>query len=469
MKFCAACLGIVTAAGLVWGQPPPVEPPTKVLIRPQKEPVPALRYLLLPDVTELHPGNAALNYHRAMLMYRQIRTKPQDANDIYDWAQKPLKDLPKQAVQNVLTRYHNVLHEADLGARSATIDWGLEFRREGFDLLLPEVQEMRALIQLVALQARLNMAEGHFDRAIHALQTGYAMSRHVDQAATTLIETLVGVALTSVMNEQVLTLIQQPNAPNLYWSLTQLPRPFIDIRHGLEGEKGVFFREFPELKRFQQPTLSPAEVNQIVGHVLVRVAGYNIGTGSVEAERAGVVLLTIKFYPQARKWLREQGKTPAQIQAMPPLQAVVLYSVFQYDQLRDNLYKWAYLPYWQALPGLERAGQQLRQAKATMSEGLPFASLLLPALQRVTAAPPRAERQIAALRIIGAIRLYAAAHNDHMPERLDDIHEAPIPLDPVTGKAFKYSRHGETALLVAPQVRGAGTPPALRYELHVAP
>jgi hypothetical protein len=47
------------------------------------------------------------------------------------------------------------------------------------------------------------------------------------------------------------------------------------------------------------------------------------------------------------------------------------------------------------------------------------------------------------------LRIYAAAHEGRLPDKLDDVKEVPIPNDPGTGKPFEYSREGETATVIS--------------------
>ena len=46
--------------------------------------------------------------------------------------------------------------------------------------------------------------------------------------------------------------------------------------------------------------------------------------------------------------------------------------------------------------------------------------------------------------------MHAAAKDGSLPESLDEIKLVPIPLDPVTGKPFSYTKAGETATLSGP-------------------
>jgi hypothetical protein len=87
----------------------------------------------------------------------------------------------------------------------------------------------------------------------------------------------------------------------------------------------------------------------------------------------------------------------------------------------------------------------------------------LPSLHRVRRAQGRLEQRIALLRHVEALRLYAAAHDGKLPEKLADV-EVPLPVDPFTGKPFRYELQDGTAHL-------RGTPPKgeekiAAYNLH---
>ncbi|MCH8923200.1 MAG: hypothetical protein IIA67_08655 [Planctomycetes bacterium] len=72
-------------------------------------------------------------------------------------------------------------------------------------------------------------------------------------------------------------------------------------------------------------------------------------------------------------------------------------------------------------------------------------------------AAARTQRRREVLRIVEALRLYAARHDGRLPEKLSDVTEVPIPINPLTGKAFGYQLDGKTAVL------NADGPPNARY------
>src|SRR5262249_25432074 len=125
---------------------------------------------------------------------------------------------------------------------------------------LPDIQGFREYALLLALRCRLEIADKDYGKAVYTLQTGFALGRHVSEAPT-LINALVGNAICNIMLGRVEELIQAPGAPNLYWGLGALPRPLIDLRKGLQGEKLMLEAEFPDLKDIETEPLS-AEVQK---------------------------------------------------------------------------------------------------------------------------------------------------------------------------------------------------------------
>jgi hypothetical protein len=69
---------------------------------------------------------------------------------------------------------------------------------------------------------------------------------------------------------------------------------------------------------------------------------------------------------------------------------------------------------------------------------------LLPAVVKYRHIQGRFEQRIALLRLVEAIRMYAAAHEGKWPEKLADA-KLPLPIDPFTGKEFRYEVEGSTA------------------------
>src|SRR5207237_4016932 len=85
------CLVVLLAAGSVWAQPEP-QPPVRVTVHPRAEPVPALKYHLLPELGDQFPGNAALFYHRAVQMRSEKNLTPEEDDKMSRWVEEPLRE-----------------------------------------------------------------------------------------------------------------------------------------------------------------------------------------------------------------------------------------------------------------------------------------------------------------------------------------------------------------------------------------
>src|SRR5262249_49029480 len=168
-------------------------------------------------------------------------------------------------VREVLANYSTAFRFAERAARRDHCDWEtppLTIQLLPDDLGLGEIQSLREVANLLAIQCRLEIADCQFDQAIHTLQTGFALARHVAEG-TTLLKDLVGIAIEAIMFARVEELLQQPGAPNLYWALTTLPHPFVDVRRSMRYELGTLYRSFPQLRDLEEKKLTAEQVDRL--------------------------------------------------------------------------------------------------------------------------------------------------------------------------------------------------------------
>jgi hypothetical protein len=480
-------------------EPPPEVEVKKLTVRPAAAPPQALRYVLLPELKDKTPGNAIQSYYRAFSpeWWGNINRDKDFYEKLQKWQDMPLKDLaaagkaqpdrvrPKQppgegvdgipleelAAQAQWVKNFNALREVDRGARREHADWDLtgRLKQEGPVLLLPDLQSMRTFGNLLAVRARLEIAEGDFDAAVNTLQTGFALAKHTGEGPT-LIHSLVGMAIGSMMFARVEELIQQPGAPNLYWALTTLPRGLIDMRTPIQGEQIVFNSYLPDLKDLEKGPLSVEQARAILDQWVARLGrlqelGFHIGP-EYRLVHAGWIALA---YPRAKEHLIAAGRAPEEVDALPATQVVLIDTLRQINRLRDEMFKSFYVPYREGRQFAARAEDELRRTAAEFGPNLLLnvGLMALPAVQKVHEASVRTERRIDFLRTIEAIRLHAAAHGGKPPARLAEITAVPLPTDPVTGKPFDYEARGDTAILAAPPSQGLAKTPnnAWRYEL----
>ncbi|QDV38405.1 hypothetical protein [Tautonia plasticadhaerens] len=472
----------VVIPGPIRAQSDPPEP-TVIVLHPAGEPTPALKYTLLPEPRELLPGNAAIFYHRAlhllletqMAQERQARSEGRDQPErteanIIDWIDRPLGEIPVDEAREQLDLYGRVLREVELGALREDCDWEFDRRPESIDLLLPEVQSSRSLARLVSLRVRLAILDGDVDAAVHWLRTGYALARHVSDGPS-LIQSLVGLAIGGVMNGDLIELIQLEGTPSLYWAIAHLPDPVVDMSAGLVGERSLVDRLIPELRELEGPPWSVEQARRFVEDLGRSLSGLS---GQAEFDRwttgLGLTALFARAYPDAKRSLIEGGMPEAEVEAMPVAQVVGLVSYRRNRELSDDLYKWMDIPYPQAYRPIQETYEGFTVEQKLSDPGVVLFEMLRPYLLGVKMAEVRADRQLAALRCVEAIRLFAASHDGQLPPSLDAIAEVPLPLDPATGEPFSYAVDGDTATLSAPLIPGGPDHPAYRidYQLRLA-
>ena len=186
-------------------------------------PRPALRYLLLPEIKEMNPGNPIFNYFKCSMEQQSFLFDEEAYRRREELLAMPLKELPAKEVQEY---GRSALSEVDRAARLDKPDWQilLKLKTDGFFLLLPDVQQMRGLARALNVRFRAEVALGRFDDAIRTAKTMFAMSRHMGEHPT-LIGNLVGIAIAAIAIGPLEEMLEQPGCPNLYWALTNLPDP----------------------------------------------------------------------------------------------------------------------------------------------------------------------------------------------------------------------------------------------------
>lgn len=441
----------------------------KIVLHPMPEPRPALKYKLLPRFIDLKPGNAALFYDRLTAQDHALFFENEELwGKALDWAdESPISKLTDEKVRSLIIGWTRKIDEIKRASQCEYCDWQVPIREYGYATSLAEIQQTRSYARLLAPYARLQIAEGKYDEALDTMQAGYSLGRHVANGPT-LVHNLIGCAIVNMMSMEVRELIQQPEAPNLYWALTDLPNPIIDFRPGLTAEYDFLYMQFPELQHLDPKIVAREEWAVILNKAmekLTRIASSSSPNRWVPGISAAMLM---EKYPLAKKFLIERGFSADDVENMPVSEVVLLATFRQYDEMRDELFKWMYLPYPEAIAGMKRGDSKMMEIFRNGQEILPFGSLLLPAVSAAKVAEARTAREIAILRTFEAIRLYAAAHDDQLPEKLSDITDVPVPIDPVHGTPFIYNRIYNTAILEAPG--GSGLDPKhywLRYEIHI--
>lgn len=453
-----------------------------VSIHPAAAPRPALKYHLLPTFLESTPGDAVPLYAKALVGHVEgwllLRNEPSadknlssDFSHFEDWLGTPLDKLPRNQARRIVDFFGGgIRKQLEQAVRREHCNWDVPLRQgQVFEILLPEMQRFREMARILALRARLQIAEGKYADAVASLQVGYGVARHVGKQPFVVCN-LVDATIAHQMNYQLFTLCQQPVAPNLYWSIAELPSPWIDRETAIGAEYDGLYLEWPELQRLRHAQYTPEQWNLVLRRAVSDLSHFETevsGSRTSDKERAAKIDRTIAHalhgVSRAKTEMLAAGYTQKELDAMPPAQIVMLYSLDAYDAIRDEIFKWWRLPYAQARDGIAEAEREI--PSAMKKELVPMAASILPAVSAALSAFGRTDREFAAIRCIEALRLYAAAHNGELPATLDEIKEVPIPLNPLTGKPFVYHLEGKTAVLDADGLTRIPTP---QYRIVVA-
>lgn len=432
----------------------------KLTISPAARPVPVMRYRLTPAVRELVPGNAAALYYRAIVEAQSINRQLGDSEahrEIRDalngeWLDLPLEELPLPAAKRALETWQTPFNELAVGVTRAQAIWDLPLREGGVATLLPEIQEMRSFARILALRARVEIAEGSFNDAATTLRTMIRTSQHVSESGT-LISSLVGVACDGLAISEVENWIGAADSPNLYWALTALPNPPIDTSLGLESEHLWIDADIPYLDLLEKSILSEAQARHLT-ESLSRFIALAVEQNDVElpgglrlpiSSELAQLLPMLATYPTAKRELIARGRAPGEVEQMPVAQVVVLRWVEEYREMLDEMLAWGPQSYPEAAPALRDIEERISNLGNRPSGR--FASLLLPAVEAARRAELRLQQRVAMLRVIEALRLYAASHGGGLPAKLSEITEVPVPVDPVDLQPFAYELKGSTATL----------------------
>ncbi len=437
------------AAGVLLAAPAPQDGPKVIRLAPQAKAKEggAFRYRLLPDPRDRTPGNAAPLWRLASDALREAKHKMTDEE--FNYASTSPQKLPRKDVSDLLAHYKATFRLARQAACRERCDWELPpLTMQAIQEHLPlgMLQGYRFLASLLCIQYRLQLVEKRFDDAAETLQIGFALSHDLCSEGTVL-QNLVGIAISAIMLGQVEEWIQTPDSPNLYWVLSALPRPFCDARRSIEHELNTIYRSYPALRRLRRETLTERQAEELAKGVF----GYLRKTADEDALK------------RARQYLLDLGRSEKEIDAMPKNQVLLLWYVEEYDRVRDDILKALTLPTWQARPLVETAIKDARTKESNILR------LLLPALEKTWMAHMRSERDFARIRCAEAFRLYAASHEGKSPAKWSDIAEVPLPLDPLTGKGFDdfYQVKDGRGILEIPPPPPPGMPALLgrRYEL----
>jgi hypothetical protein len=401
-------------------------------VSPAPAPKPALRYLLLPELQEMNPGNPIQNYMKCFMEQQRFFFDKGAFERREKLLAMPLKELRAQELKD----YGSLpLRQADWAARLDTPDWQflLRIRIDGVSAPIPDVQQMRPLANALKVRFRAEVALGRFDDALKTAKTMFALSRHL-AVHPIFVSDLVAIYVAFVAIGPLEEMLEQPGCPNLYWALTNLPIPMVPIDKGTEGERVGIMSEFRDLD--DTAPMSAEQIKKFIAHMdtILEAPGRPSIRASLDARAKDE-----KWVIAARRRLVEHGLPDARLLRFPADQVLLLDEKREYEVRRDDSMKLMNLPIWQ-VQSLAADIQKANKAPTV------FAETLAEGVYNVRKVQARLDQRIAMLRHVEALRLYAADHHGSLPAKLSDV-SVPFPDDPCTGKPFRYEVIGNTAHL----------------------
>lgn len=463
-RYLYLCVLLLTTPCAGWSndQSAATETVFRLKVQAARAPKPAQKYQLLPELRTVNPGNPIQGYLKCFAEQNPFFFGKQSIEEREKWLDMPLKDLPVQKLRG----YGGLaLRQADEAARLDNPDWQvlLQLKSAGIELLVPDLQQMRVLAAALRVRLRGEIADRRFDDALITMQTMLALSRHTAEHPT-LIAFLVSAAIANITLEPFEDMVMQPGCPNLFWALSDLPHPLVDLRRALQGERIFMMKEFADVD--DKAPMTVAQVQNVVDRFqrMQHLMTLNPDGQKLKPELRDWFADRTKdqaYVAAARKRLTEYGMADDVVKKFPALQVVFLDEKHHFLERRDDAFKGMLLPFWQMEPLL---------AGRTLAHDSPLVRMVpTSAGVKVRQAQARLDQRIAMLRCIEALRLHAADHDGKLPTQLTEI-KLPLPVDQFSGKAFHYKLDGNTAIL-------HGTPPAgfekspsynIRYEVTIA-
>lgn len=446
---------------VAWGAPvtPGKERFVILELQPMPAPVPALKYQLLPELAEMQPGNALPMYLKCFCEQNNFFYNKEVVAERERLIACPLADIKKGSLKGY---GGSATRNADYAARMEFIDWNLlpKIREDGFHLLLPDLQQMRSLANAMLVRCRGEIVDGDFDGALRSIKTLFSLSRHMGEHPT-LIGGLVGMAIANLGCNLLEELIQQPNAPNLYWALATAPAPFVDLRKAMSGERMILESSFGTLvngkKVWGKDDIEEAQKRM---EDIAQVIDFDRDRSKEAHAWLGERLKDQEWLKIARKMLVENGYPADKVKDYPPEQ-VLLYRLLVKSKIhRDETLKYMSFPYWQVQALLEETTKKPEPIEERICHSLGFSGT------QTKTAQVRTDQRLAAYRVIEAIRLHGASNGGKLPDKLEEL-TAILPVDPASGKAFEYKRDGQTAILSGVPIKSGSSTLQSRYELRL--
>lgn len=438
---------------LAWGvmaseaiaEPPAVPLPVELLLEGRAIESPALKYRLYPEDIDRHDGNAAPILLR--LPWDQGHWMNKVAPTLPEWEQRPLTAPEWTTFEKDYIFPDRFYLEIKRAAYRRDAQWEYPIHETSFPhlILLNDVQGLRSFLgHGLTARVRYHLSRGELDLAREGILVGISNAKHVAQTPFYITQQ-VAVSFHNSMLKLTREMITQPNSPNLYWAISNLPESLIEFDQATRLQ--MFEMAFPAIRDMDR-SRTPEEWKEMAHQLVTFLIEFEY---LKSADKSVDEILKRSYFTVYSKTARadltaRQGIPAEKVAAMSDEEAGLRW----YTQLHLNLDQKTSV-IWTLPPREARhAYRRLLVEAQAMQEatGIRFWPHMSPVEAYVSAW--LLKRRVASLRIVEAVRHYMGTHDGKLPASLDDIQDLTIPLDPLTDLPFQWQLEGETATLKAP-------------------
>jgi len=420
---------------------PPGPKTIEVEITPRAIESPILKYRFLPREDELKPGNAVPILLR--LPWEQRNWMEKVYPNLHLWEDVPLADPKWKDYSDIPPRFFEEMKRA-----AYRRDAGWEYpigEVPAMTILLPDVQGLRAFLGFgLSSRAKYHLSRGELEEALELIKVGIANARHM-AATPFVINQLVAAAVHRTMLDRTVDLISQPQSPNLYWGLSAIPKGILSLEKTADFEGQVLALTFPFVKDLDKnrdsrewKKLFDQQLNQLAQTMGLVVPKEEAAKKQAFAEAERV----------ARRQLVEiPGYSREKVGQMTMEEAVLRWYVFNHLNLDARYNAYSVLPPREAIPQLVKLNKDANEFYSHLNSKF-HDFFKNPLFNYLTL--NGVYRRIQIIRVIEAVRHYAATHDGKFPEKLKEITDIPVPLDPLTDKPFVWKVEAGQATLSPP-------------------
>lgn len=422
----------------------------------------ALSSRLFPSADKLRRGSAAQIYlrmaHEASLDLQKFTMLRQNVS-----TGTPIEELDIEfVVANTPLRWS----ELKRAAYRQRADWEYPLEEEPWvDVLLPDVQQSRMYQNAIIQSARVDILRGLIPQAEEKICLAFAYAKHIGETPI-IVARIVQSAQSTTTLAALEELIQHPLAPNYFWDLTSIPRPFIDVREAIQCEATIVEKTFPELLDMER-IASEREWNELHHRVIAKLPMFEGNAAIFETESPEKAKALSDWIKLSKERLPKAfPKYADKVTAMCDSEVSIRYWWERVRQLNRERLAVALLEPYEAIP--RSIAEDKRLALACADE-LPVSTTLLAISNGFVRLAWELEQKFAALRVVEAIRDWSGRNEGKLPGSLDVL-TLPVPVDCMTNKPFRYelAADGKSADLRSGKVQyahGTTEPTHFRY-LH---